>query len=266
MDTVFSADGTRIAFERTGDGPPLILVGGALQQRADPMMAALAGLLGEDLTVVRYDRRGRGDSGDTAPYAPARESEDLEAVAGALGGSVVAFGMSSGAVLALDTAARGGAIARLAVYEPPAIVDDSRDPVPAGFPGRLRDLVAQGRRDDAVSEFMTIPAGAPVELVAAMRQAPFWPAMTGLAHTLSYDAEIMSSLQAGAPIAVARWASVRAPVLVLDGSASPGWVHAAAAAVAIALPVAERSILAGQTHAVDPAVLAPALRRWFAGG
>ena len=148
METIVSKDGTTLAFDRSGQSAPVILVGGALQHRAiDPRTDQLAALLASHFTVFHYDRRGRGESGDTAPYAVEREVEDLDALIQAAGGSACVFGMSSGGVLALQ-AARRLAVAKLAMYEPPLIVDDSRPPVPADYLPRLTQLLA------AVAEVM----------------------------------------------------------------------------------------------------------------
>src|SRR5512136_3089047 len=148
MQKVTSKDGTPIAFGKTGHGPAIILVSGALGDRS--AAAPLTPLLSPHFTVLAYDRRGRGDSGDTAPYAVEREVEDIDALVTEAGGSAFVYGHSSGAVLALEAAARGLAITRLALYEPPFIVDNSHPPVSADYVARLNQLVAAGRRGDAV--------------------------------------------------------------------------------------------------------------------
>src|SRR5256885_6744806 len=176
MEKVRSADGTLIAFERSGEGPAVIVVEGAFCDRGTS--APLAALLAPHFTVFAYDRRGRGDSGDTAPYAVARELQDLDAVIAAAGGSAFAYGMSSGAVLALEAAARGSAISKLALYEPPLI------PGRPDFAARLAELVAAGRKGAAAEYFMTEAVGIPGEVVAQIRQAPMWPGMERIAHTL----------------------------------------------------------------------------------
>jgi len=263
MDTVRSTDGTSIAFERMGQGPPLILVGGALSDRsaAAPLAAALA----PRFTVFTYDRRGRGESGDTAPYAVAREVEDLAALIGAAGGPAFVFGHSSGAALALEAAARGLPIAKLALYEPPFIVDDSRPPVPPGYAARLAELLAAGRRGEAVACFMTEAVGVPAEAVAQMRQAPMWPALELLAHTLPYDGAVMGDNMSGHPLPAAWTSAVAVPTLVLAGGASPPWIRNAAQAVADILPHAQIRTLEGQTHATVPEVVAPVVADFFVG-
>ena len=264
MNRVTSNDGTPIAFDRTGDGPAVILVGGAFQVRVDPKISQLAALLAPRYSVLTYDRRGRGDSGDIAPYAVEREVGDLEALIKEAGGSAFVFGMSSGAVLALDAAAYGLPITKLAVYEPPFIVDSSRAALPANYLAQLTDLLSADRRGDAVALFMINPAGVAAEFVAGMRQAPFWPAMEAVAHTLAYDGTIMGDTMAGNPLPSGRWDSVTAPTLVIDGGASLAWIHNGAQALAGVLSDAQRRTLDGQDHDVAPEVLAPVLTKFFA--
>lgn len=265
MNTVQSKDGTAIAFDRYGEGPAVVLVGGAFQHRAiDPGTAHLAELLAERFTVFHYDRRGRGDSGDTAPYAVEREVEDLEALIEEAGGSASVFGMSSAGALALEAASRGLGIQKLALYEPPFIVDDSRPPLPEGYAERLAGLASSGRRGDAVEYFLTESARVPAEAVAPMREAPIWPAFVGVAHTLAYDGAIMGDTMSGSPSTLGRWSCVMAPTLVMDGGASPAYQRNAVEALADVLPNAQRRTLEGQTHDVAPGVLAPALEEFFA--
>jgi len=262
---VRSKDGTPIAFSRAGNGPPIIFVDGALAHRAfNPAAAEFASLLGPRFSVVTYDRRGRGESGDTQPYAPAREVEDLDALIAEVGGSAFVVAVSSGAAVALDAAAEGRAINKLALYEPSFIVDSTRPPIPPDYVTRLKDFVASGRRGDAVELFMTAAVGVPAEMVAQMRMAPMWPTMEGVAHTLAYDGEALGDSMSGMPLSKKRWASVRVPTLVIDGGASPAWLRNAAQALADLLPNAERRTLEGQTHDVDAKALAPVLEEFFA--
>jgi pimeloyl-ACP methyl ester carboxylesterase len=256
VPTVVSHDRTTIAFDRTGDGPPVVLVGaGPTDRRAHQPLAAL---LAPRFTVVNYDRRGRGDSGDTAPYTVDREYEDLAAVIGEAGGSAQVFGDSGGGILALEAAARGLPITRLAVWEPPYVIDGSRPPVPKDYRERLGRLSAAGRRGEMVELFLTQAVGMPAEVVAPMRQSPFWPSMEAVAPALVYDAMIVGdfSLPAG------RVTTVKVPTLVLDGGQTP-WLSTATQAVADAVPNARRQTLEGQPHNVDAAVLAPALTEFF---
>jgi pimeloyl-ACP methyl ester carboxylesterase len=256
MDTVTSADGTTIAFDRAGDGPPVILINAGPTDRT--VNAPLVGLLAPHFTVVNYDRRGRGDSGDTAPYAVDREYEDLAAVIGEAGGAACVFGNSGGGILALEAAARGLPITKLAVWEPPIAIDGSRPPLPQDYRERLARLLAAGRRGDMVELFLTQAVGMPTEVVAGMRQAPFWPSMEAVAHALIYDAMIVE----GFSQPTGRVAGVKVPTLVLDGGQTP-WLSTAAQAVADAVPDARRRTLQGQPHNVDAAALAPALAAFF---
>jgi pimeloyl-ACP methyl ester carboxylesterase len=263
METVRSKDGTIIAFDRVGGGPSVIVVGGALSDRSAG--APLAGLLSQGFTVITFDRRGRGDSGDAAAYAVDREVEDLGALVAEAGGAASVFGHSSGAVLALEGAVRGLPITRLAVYEPPFIIDDSRPLPTEDYVPRLTELISGGHRGDAVELFMTAAVGVPAEMVSQMRDSPMWPAMEALAHTLPYDNAVMGDTMEGNPASMKRWASVTVPTLVMDGGASPEWARNAVRLLVEVLPDAQRLTLEGQTHAADPEVAAPALERFFAG-
>ncbi len=170
MNIVTSKDGASIAFDRYGEGPPLVLVAGATATRSAEV--SLATFLAKHFSVFAYDRRGRGDSGDVAPYAVEREIEDLASIIAAAGGAAFVFGHSSGAVLALRAAASGLAIPRLAAYEPPFIVDDSRPPLPDDYVGHLNELISDGQSGEAVAYFMTVAVGTPAEYVAQMRDHP----------------------------------------------------------------------------------------------
>src|SRR5713226_9035537 len=258
MKSVRSKDGTAIAFDRSGDGPPIILVDGALCYRASGPMGPLAALLAPHFTVFTYDRRGRGDSGDTAPYSVEREVEDIEALIKEAGGSAFVFGISSGAALALEAANRGLAIRQLALYEAPFIVDDSRPPIPNDFLARLNGLIASDRRGDAVRLFMKL-VGVPAIFVAIMRFMPAWRKLKAVAHTLPYDITIVQDNQRGRPLPAKRWTSVIAPTLVIAGGKSPAWMRHGMQALADVLPNARRRPLEGQTHMVNPKALAPAL-------
>lgn len=263
MSSVTSDDGTTIAFDRSGEGPPLIFVSGALADRSSG--APLAALLAPRFTVFCFDRRGRGDSGNTLPYAVEREVEDIAAVVEEARGSAYVVGGSSGAVLALEAASAGIAITKLALYEPPFMVDASRELPPRDYVEHLYELIEGGRRGDAVAFFLTMAVGVPADAVAGMRNAPSWPAMEAMAHTIPYDGTIMGDTMSGSPEPLERWASVTVPTLVMDGGASPAWARNAVEALARTLPDARRRTLDGQTHAVDPEVLAPALEEFFTG-
>ena len=261
MNTTTSKDGTTIAFERSGQGPPLVVVGGALNERR--AAATLAGLLAQSLTVYAYDRRGRGDSGDTPPYAVEREVEDLQALVEDTGGIAFVLGHSSGAVLALEAAAATPGITKLVLYEPPFIVDDSRPALPDDYVSHLRELAATDRRGEAVEYFMTTGVGAPAEAIPSMRESPFWPSLEAVAHTLWYEGVIMGDNMVGKPLSADRWSSVTIPTLVIDGGASPPSMRSAVQQLADVLPNARRLTMEGQTHEVDPTLLAPVLTEFF---
>ncbi len=267
MKKVLSRDGTAIAFDRSGQGPALILVGGATVTRQAE--AGLAAALAPHFTVFAYDRRGRGDSGDTAPYAVEREVEDIDALIGEAGGTAFVFGHSSGAVLALEAARLlPTRIPKLALYEPPFIIDDSRPPAPTDYVARLTQLVAEGRRGDAVALFMTV-VGMPAEAIAQMRQSPMWPGLEAIAPTLAYDGTIIGNTESGDPSTLRKWASVRVPTLVMDGTVFLGseekhtFMRNAATELARVLPHARHRTLEGQDHGPADDVLVPALVEFF---
>jgi pimeloyl-ACP methyl ester carboxylesterase len=255
METVTSKDGTKIALDRLGSGPPVVLVcGGSVDRTAD---AAIAQELASDFTVFNYDRRGRGDSGDTLPYAIDREVEDIKAVIGAAGGSAFLWGSSSGAVLAL-IAAESLPVTKLALWEPPFVPDDLPRP-PEDQVSQYETMVAEGRRGDAVEYFMTRIIGMPAEVVAGARTQPWWAATEALAHTLAYDARIRGDYS----IPKDRAASVKVPTMVIAGGADFPWMRQTAETLAAALPDGQVRLLEGQGHDVDPGVLAPVLREFF---
>lgn len=257
MFNVTSADGTRIAFDRSGDGPAIIFTGGAFNDRST--LAPLAALLAPQFTVISYDRRGRGDSGDTFPYAVQREIDDLDALITDAGGSAGVFGFSSGAILALLAAARGSAITKVAAYEPPyAIEGDTRPQPPADLPDQLTALISAGRRGDAVALFQTY-IGLPAEVIAQLRNSPMWPALEGFAQSLVYEATIT-----GDPLSVTELAAVPTPTLVLDGAETWPHLQMAARATAAAVPNARHHTLPGSpNHTIDPALAAPVLQELF---
>jgi pimeloyl-ACP methyl ester carboxylesterase len=256
MDTTTSKDGTSIAFDRLGDGPPVVLVSGGSVDRQDN--APLADALAKSFTVFNYDRRGRGPSGDTPPYAVQREVEDIDAVIDAAGGSAHLYGISSGAALAMEAAASGSAITKLALYEPPWVPEGGPRP-PAESAKTYTELVEAGRRGDAVEFFMSKVVGMPDEFVAQARSAPFWAKQEALAHTLAYDATIMDDYWLPAD----RASIVKVPTAVIAGSATFAWIIDTARALAEAIPDAELRVLEGQTHDVSPEVLTPVLQEFF---
>ena len=257
MDTVTSKDGTTIGFDRMGEGPPVILVSGGSVDRSSN--APLAQLLASDFTVFNYDRRGRGPSGDTPPYAVEREIEDIEAVASEAGGSAGLYGTSSGAALALEAAASGVSIMKLALWEPPYILDENARP-PKDQVAQYEKMISEGRRGDAAEYFMTKVVGMPPEFAAQARTEPWWPSQEALAHTLAYDATVMGDYS----LPTEQAASVKVPTLVIAGGADMPFMRETAQALADALPDGQIRILEGQGHNVDPTVLAPLLTEFFA--
>ena len=256
MEKVTSNDGTSIAYDRSGEGPAVILVSGGSVDRSSN--APVGALLADRFTVFNYDRRGRGPSGDAPPYAVQREVEDLEALIGAAGGSAFVYGTSSGAALVLEAAAAGLAITKLALWEPPYIIDPAMRP-PSDTAETFERLVSEGRRGDAVEFFMANVVGMPAEFVAQARSQPWWGATEALAHTLAYDATIMGDYS----VPVDRAELVAAPTLVITGGASFPFMHETAKALASALPNGEIRTLEGQSHDVAPQVIAPALSEFF---
>jgi pimeloyl-ACP methyl ester carboxylesterase len=256
MEQVTSNDGTSIAYDRSGEGPGVILVsGGSVDSSSN---APVGALLADRFTVFNYDRRGRGPSGDTPPYAVQREVEDLEAVIGAAGGSALVYGTSSGAALVLEAAAAGLTITKLALWEPPYIIDPAMRP-PSDTAETFERLVSEGRRGDAVEFFMANVVGMPAEFVAQARSQPWWGATEALAHTLAYDATIMGDYS----VPVDRAELVAAPTLVIVGGASFPFMQETAETLAKTFPNGEIRTLEGQSHDVAPQVIGPALTEFF---
>jgi pimeloyl-ACP methyl ester carboxylesterase len=262
MNAVRSKDGTRIVFERFGSGPALILVDGALCYRGSGPSRPLARLLAERFTVFIYDRRGRGDSGDTKPYAIEREIEDLGALIAEAGGTSCVYGVSSGAALALEAAHRGLPIRKLALYESPCIVDDTHAPIPGDFLTRLNGLVAEDRRGDAVKMFLGL-VDLPAIAMLLMPLLPAWSKLKSVAHTLPYDITIVQDNQRGTPFPAGRWAGATMPTLAMDGSKSPAWMRNGMRALGGVLPNATFRTLEGQTHMLKADAAAPVLTEFF---
>lgn len=264
MNRVRSADGTEIAFDRVGDGPIVILVGGAFSYRRFPKMIELAELLSDRFTVINYDRRGRGESGDTRPYAVQREIEDLDALIAGAGGRAALWGWSSGGVLALRAAAAGLPIEKVAVYETPFMVDPTGHLPPPDFAQRLDELLGRDRRSPAVTYYMTRGMGIPRPIVALMRPMPFWKKLKAVAHTLPYDWAVMGDTMAGEALRRDDWRDIELPVLVIAGEKSPSELRRAARALADVLPNARHHVLRGESHNPRMKTLAPVLGEFFA--
>jgi len=265
MKTVTSKDGTTIAFDQIGNGPLVILVDSALADRT--ICAKLAKLLAEEFTVINYDRRGRGDSADTQPYAVQREVEDIEALIDATGGSAFIFGSSSGAVLALEAASKlSTKVKKQILYEPPFIVDGSRPPMPADFVEQVKELLARDKRSDALKLFFSKAMGIPSIFITIMRLMPSWSQSKSVAHTLPYDLAIMGDTQRGKPLSANRWATADMPTLVLTGGKSEAFFHTGGDALAKLLPNAKHRILKDQHHGsvvMSPNVVASEMTQFF---
>jgi pimeloyl-ACP methyl ester carboxylesterase len=255
---VTSEDGTRIAYEKAGRGQAVILVLGALNSRKSG--ASLAKLLASRFTVVRYDRRGRGNSTDTAPFSPQREVEDLAALIGAIGGPVSLYGHSSGGALALEAAIKlRKQVRKVAVYEVPYSTDVNASKAAIEYYRTLRKLLASGRNGDAVALFIR-SVGVSDKQIQAMRRMPMWRGLERLAPTLAYDSEVLGE---GHSLPTALLSHVTAPTLVMHGGAGAPAMRNAAREISEAIPKAQLRTLAGQTHGVRPKVLAPVLQEFF---
>lgn len=259
MSKVISKDGTEIAYETSGEGPALILVDGALCYRSFGPMRELAKLLSPHFTVYAYDRRGRGESGNSLPYALKREIEDIEALIEKAGGSAFVYGISSGGCLALESAARlGSKVEKLAIYEPPYNADADTRKEWLEYRQQLAKALEEKRNGDAVILFMKL-VGTPAEMVDGMRNSPVWPMFQAVAPTLAYDAAAMGDDRS---IPVGRAATVVSPSLVMNGTVIPFMLDTATT-LAKAIPGAQHFTLDGQPHDVDLKVLAPMLTEFF---
>jgi pimeloyl-ACP methyl ester carboxylesterase len=262
---VTSNDGTSIAYDRSGDGPAVILVGGGLDEGAEN--EPLAAWLATDFTVYNYARRGRGQSGNTQPYAVERELEDLQALIAESGGSAHLFGASSGGGLALRAAAAGLPVDRLAVYDVPFCMDDETHQRAKEYVAKVIPAVAEGRLDDALELFLWLAGSTPDE-IAGMKASPYWPAMRGVAHTLASEAAVMGDHRPPSELA-----QISGPVLVMDSGQSAGapgmsglpkdFFASAADAIAKLVPRAERLTFPDQGHVGAPDVLGPVLKRFM---
>lgn len=261
MNKLTSKDGTQIAYDKRGEGPAVILVDGALCYRSFGPMPRLSELLSPDFTVYNYDRRGRGDSGDTQPYALEREIEDLEALIDEAGGSALVFGTSSGACLALETASQlGNKIRKLALYEAPYNAEPAVQKAWKEYQKELKQLLSANRRGDAAALFMQ-SVGTPAEQIEGMRQSPIWPVFEAVAPTLAYDA---AALGENRSVPIQRAAKIKSPALVMNGTVIPFMV-VSAKEIANAIPNAKHWTLEGEGHDVNLEVLAPVLVEFFNG-
>ncbi|HEY6540525.1 MAG TPA: alpha/beta hydrolase [Ktedonobacteraceae bacterium] len=258
MRTVISKDGTPIAFDQSGQGPALILVAGALNIR---LRASLAARLAQRFSVFAYDRRGRGESGDTMPYAVEREVEDIDALITGAGGSAFLFGHSSGGALALEAAIQlGEKVKKLAIYEVPYNDDREFRRAWRAYIQQLTGLLAANRRGDAVALFMQF-VGTPAGQIEGMRHSPDWPSLEAIAPTLAYDHAAIMGNDLSVPIE--RAAQVRVPTLIMNGSASFPFMYETARTLSQAIPHAQFRTLEGQDHGPADDVLAPVLEEFF---
>lgn len=261
MNILSSHDGTTIAYGKQGEGPALILVDGALTVHSSGSGSELAKLLAPHFTVYGFDRRGRGDSGDTLPYAVDREIDDIEALIDRAGGSAFLYGHSSGGTLAMRAAVRlGRRVSKIALYEPPHNDDPDAQESWSEYLRELGQILATGRRGDAVALFMRF-VGTPDDQIEGMRQAPFWPSMEAIAPTLAYDHAAIIGERWSAPTDLA--ARVPVPALVIAGEASLPFMPHTAQALSKAMPHGHLRTLEGQTHNVNPGALAPVLVDFF---
>lgn len=263
MPFVTSKDGTRIAYDRAGAGPVVVIVDGALCYRSFGPATQLAPLLAQHFSVITYDRRGRGESGDTPPYSVEREIDDLDALISANGGRASLFGISSGAALSLEVAARLRNTEKIALYEAPFMVTPDPDRNADDYWRRISDAVRANQRGKALSLFFRL-VGVPTPVIWLMHVMPMFRKLKGVAHTLPYDGAIVSENQRGRPLKASAWRTITAPALVMDGGKSPAWMRAGMRALADALPSATYRTLPGQTHMVHAAVQAPVLTEFFA--
>jgi pimeloyl-ACP methyl ester carboxylesterase len=266
VKAVASADGTSIAVEELGDGPPVILVDGGFCRRDFGPMRPLAKRLAPRFRAVLYDRRGRGESGDTPPYEVAREVEDLAAVARPYGGEACIYGTSSGAVLAARAVAAGVSARKLALYEPPLALDGTHHPDPPDFVERIQALLRHERRGDAVKLFMKV-VGVPRIGLLFMQLVPgVFRGLKRTAHTLPYDFAVLGDTQRGGELPEeleAALRSIQAPTLVLAGGKSPAYLKHARERVAACVPGARSSIVPGQTHNASAKAIAGVLEPFF---
>ncbi len=261
MNALSSRDGTTIAYDKRGEGPALILVDGALTVHSSGSGSELARLLAPCFMVYGFDRRGRGESGDTLPYAADREIDDIEALIDRAGGPAFLYGHSSGGPLAMRAAIRlGSKVSKIAMYEPPYNNDPGAQESWSQYLRQLKQALAEGRRGDAVALFMRF-VGTPAEQIARLRRAPSWPGMEAIAPTLAYDHAAIMGEPWSVPAELA--ARVSVPALVMAGDAGLPFMPDAARVLSQALPQGQLRILEGQTHKVNPGVLAPVLAEFL---
>ncbi|MFA6440210.1 MAG: alpha/beta hydrolase [Bacteriovoracaceae bacterium] len=259
MNTVISKDGTTIAYDKIGNGQPIILIDGALCYRSFGPMPKIAPLLAKHFTVFMYDRRGRGDSTDKKPYSVEREVEDIEALMNEAGGSAFLLGLSSGAGLAICAAEKGLKIKKMALYEPPFVWDKNSGKPAVDHEAALKKILATGQRGKAVKYFMVTMVGAPAIAAFIMQLMPMWKKLKAVAHTLPYDSAIMGNWS----VPEEKISSITIPTLIAGGGKSPATLRNPVELIAKLLPNGTLKVLEGQTHNVSADVLAPILVEYF---
>ncbi|HWA20733.1 MAG TPA: alpha/beta fold hydrolase [Devosia sp.] len=265
MPFVTSKEGTRIGYSVTGSGPAIVLVDGAMCWRAMGPATPLAEQLKDSFTVYTYDRRGRGESGDTKPYSTEREVEDLAAVIEAAGGSAAVYAISSGVGLALEAANTIPGITKLVLYEMPIFTDDTRKthkPVPTDYVQHMDDLVARGDNAGAVKHFMKNGIGVPWFGLLMMQVMGMFRKMAVVGPTLPYDTAFVAPFWNYQPIPEGRWSKATMPALVMGGGKSDTWMQNAQKAIAANLPNAVHETLPGQNHMVAPTAIAPKIKEF----
>jgi pimeloyl-ACP methyl ester carboxylesterase len=261
METIVSADGTSIGYERTGQGPPLVLVHGT--GRDHSVWTSCLPYLTPHACVCAVDRRGRGASGDAPAHGLAREVEDLLAILAALDQPADLFGHSYGAIVALEAALLTDRLRHLILYEPPLTVGP--DWIPPDLDEELAAILATEGREAVLVHFMRQAVRYSEEAIAAQRAQPTWPARVAAAHTLPREAQTVRHY----PFAPEPLAGIRVPTLLLLGSESPPFFKLAIEALAAAVPHSQVRVLAGQHHnamETAPALLTEAVLQFLRAG
>jgi pimeloyl-ACP methyl ester carboxylesterase len=255
---VTSADGSRIAFNRDGGGPAVILIGGAMQFRAfDPTTVELARqLAARGFTVINYDRRGRGETVAEPPFTLAREIDALRTLIDVAGGSAGLFGNSSGGAIALAAAAAALPITKLAMFEAP--LDDESGAEGAVFLEGIRERIAAGDDERIIEYFMS---DMPPEWLEGARRSEGWPMMVSIGPSLEVDAEALAWTQS-APRAQL-WADIPQQTLVMLGEETLDVMPPAAESIVATLPNARLVTIPASEHGWEPGVMAPQLAEFF---
>jgi pimeloyl-ACP methyl ester carboxylesterase/uncharacterized protein YndB with AHSA1/START domain len=259
MNTVTSKDGTQIAFEKTGNGPVVILVDGAFCSKDFGPTPKLVPVLANNFTVISYDRRARGDSSDTQPYSVQREIEDIEALINVVGATASLYGVSSGAVLCIEAVASGLPVKKLVIFEPPYYTDSRRNEPPSDAERQLNQMIAEGRKKDAVKFYLRKVIGVPAIVPFILRLTPNWSKMIANANSLPYDAAVMGNFKVPKNVL----ASINIPVMVIASAKSPQSLRKPSQVVAELLSAGKYKILKGQIHNVSPKTLVPELVKFF---